>query len=251
MAITWHQSKCHFKSVSDSLENVTVSDTPYPPSEPATSEVTVKRPRRKGLQIGLRSLFLLTAAVAVWVIYVNNRRNITRLEGRITAMRPLAHELIIDDPNKIAIVKLDEMWFDENRWEIHLPAGKKYRICLATGGIDQTGTARVVKSERLAGGKHLFELEQERGSDGAQLTVFCDRVGLMTVRETKEWDPGTGSTGGGFFSQCSQLAPDQAVILFRRRFSRRNSTGQTKTPDGPTEGVLLWIEPIANSNAEP
>ena len=23
--------------------------------------------------------------------------------------------------NKIAVVKLDELWYDENRWEIHLP----------------------------------------------------------------------------------------------------------------------------------
>ncbi len=199
-----------------------------------------------GSQIGLRALFLLMAAIAVWVIYFNNRRNIAALEIRITAMRPLAHELIIDDVNKIAVVKLAEMWYDENRWEIHLPDGQ-YRICLATRGIDQQGLAPVVKSERLGAGKHLIELEQERESDGARVIVSWDRVELISIREPKEWDPGSGSAGGGAYSQSTQLAADQPVILFRRRFSLKGSTGQITAPDGPTEGVLLWIEPISNS----
>ena len=61
------------------------------------------------------------AAIAVWMTCFLNRRQNARLEARIQALLPLVHELVIDDPAKIAVVKLEEYWYDENRWEVYLP----------------------------------------------------------------------------------------------------------------------------------
>src|SRR4051812_6583864 len=91
-------------------------------------------------QFGLRSLILMTAALAAWLtVFVNRRFNET-LESRIQVMRPLAHVLEIDDPSKVAIVRLEEYWYDDHRWEVYLPAGQ-YQVCLATREIDNNGLA--------------------------------------------------------------------------------------------------------------
>jgi hypothetical protein len=40
------------------------------------------------------------------------------------------------------------------------------------------------------------------------------------------------------------------VVLFRRRFMRRDAKGRTSSPGSePVEGVLLWIERVDGSEA--
>jgi hypothetical protein len=186
-------------------------------------------------------LFLFMTAIAVWTVYFSNRHHIAALEARIAAMQPLAHELIVSDADKIAVVKLEELWYDENRWEISLP-DKPYRLCLATHEIDNGGFAPAVKSQQLGAGRHLMALKQQPGNPGWRVAVAWDGKELLAVEEPPGWYPGKGSTGGGQYSQCAELAADQPVVLFRRRFSQPDGTGRVTTPSGPTEGILLWIE---------
>ena len=226
-----------------------MSDSSHQPVAPKASDPIVTRPRPKGLQFGLRTLFMLMAAIAVWTTYFSNRHHIAVLEAGITAMRPLAHELIVNDADKIAVVKLAELWYDENRWEISLPDGV-YRLCLATREIDTDGLAPVVKSEPLAAGRHSLQLEQQEVNAGWRVTVAGDGKTLLAVEEPKPWYPGSGSTGGGLHSESAQLTPDQSVVLFRRRFTRPDGAGQVKSPSGPTEGILLWIEPNASPSRQ-
>jgi hypothetical protein len=227
-----------------------VSETSQQPVEPGTGLPATTRRDRKRWQVGVRTLFLLTAAIAVWLTYFINRRQNATLEARIRAMVPLAHELIVDDPKKIAVVKQEEYWYDENRWEIHLPDGR-YRLCLATRGIDDRGLAPVVKSRPIKAGRHHLALEQRRDEDAWRVTVACDGTGFLAVEEPKDWDPGIGSSGGGQYSASEQLAADEPAVLFRRRFRREVSKGQRKIPKGPTEGLLLWIEKVNGSDAGP
>ena len=58
--------------------------------------------RRFVLQWSIRTLLLLTAAVAVWVAFFKMRREVPPLEARIAAMRALARELIVEDEQKMA-----------------------------------------------------------------------------------------------------------------------------------------------------
>jgi hypothetical protein len=230
-----------------------VSDIPHRVSEPGNPIPAIKRADRRRWQVGLRTLFLLMAAVAVWMAYFINRRQSATLEARIKAMVPLAHELIIEDAKKIAVVKLEEYWYDENRWEISLPDGR-YRLCVATRGIDDMGLAPPVKSTPLKAGRHHIELEQRRDHDVWRVTVLWDETALLAVEERKDWDPGHGSAGGGQFARSEQLSPDKPVVLFRRRFMRevgKDQITQITTPPGPTEGILLWIERIAASSPTP
>lgn len=209
----------------------------------------VDRPGRRRWQIGLRTLILLMAAVAVWLTYFVNRRHNASLERRISAISPLAHELIIDDPKKVAFVKLEEHWFDENRWEIYLPEGA-FRLCLATRGIDIDGLAPVVISAPIASGTHHLVLEQERDQDLWRIKALWDESELITHEEPKNWG-GSGSTSTARSGQSAQSSPDQPILFLRRRFMRSDGSGRSTTRTGPTEGVLFWIERTAGPTAQP
>jgi hypothetical protein len=146
-------------------------------------------------------------------------------------------------------VKLEEYWYDENRWEIYLPEGQ-YRLCMATHGIDDNGLAPVVRSTAIRGGRHRLALEQQRDNDVWRVKVAWDGTEVLAVEEPKDWDPGSGSAGGGQYSISEQLPADKPAVLFRRRFMRGDAKGLTTTPNGPTEGILLWIERLAGPKPE-
>ncbi len=208
------------------------------PGDPAVVESS----RKSRWQFRLRTLFLLVAAIAVWLTFLVNREQNARLRSRIDALQPMAHELLIDDPGKIAVVKLEEYWYDENRWDLHLPPGN-YRLCLATRDVDDPGLAPLRESVPLAAGRHRIALDLEPDASGWRVRVAVDGAKVLEVTETREWDPGRGSTGGGEYSQSKQFPVEQPLVIFRRRFHRPTGAGSFSTPKGPCEGILLWIEP--------
>src|SRR4051794_9487637 len=106
-----HQSRSgaaqECRPVSDLEPRLARTDLPASVPEP---------PRRRGFQVSLRTLVLLIAAIGVWITYFNSRHQISSLGKRIASTRPLAHELVISDPSKIAVVKREELWMDDHRW---------------------------------------------------------------------------------------------------------------------------------------
>ncbi len=207
--------------------------------------MTEPKPRRRIWQIGLRTLFLLMTAAAVWTVYFSNRHALRSYEERIASMRPLARELNVEDTAKIAVVKLESHWYDENRWGVYLPPGK-FRLCLATREIADAGLAPVVKSVPLVSGRTILELENVPTNEGWQVRVTRDGAAILTADELKAWYPSVGSVGGGQFDRSEQLPADKPVVLFRRRFSQPKPGGGSTTPAGPTDGIMLWIEPVAS-----
>lgn len=214
-----------------------------------TPEPSTAAPPRRRWQVGLRTVVLLTAAAAVWLSYGLELRRIDDLKARIDSLRPLARELVVDDPNMIAVVKHEELWYDENAWDVHLPAGRRYHLCLATREIDAAsssppGPSRTVPMEP---GRRVITLDQVKDGDGWRVDVSYDGKVAASATEPKDWYPGTGSTGGGHFSSGRQSAADEPVVLFHRRFSGpRDANGRAPTPNGPADGVVLWIEPVAD-----
>jgi hypothetical protein len=202
------------------------------------------RGARRRWQVSLRTLVLLMAAIAVWLTWSVNRRQNALLEARIRSMVPLAHELVVDDLGKIAVVKREESWMDDNRWEIFLPAGQ-YRLCLATRTVAEQGLAPVVSSKPITAGRHDLSLDQKRDGDGWRVTAGWDGQALLTVAEPKEWDAGRGASSDPRFGVSEQVPADRPVVLYRRRFMHETAKGGSTTPVGHTEGILLWIERVA------
>jgi hypothetical protein len=161
-------------------------------------------------------------------------------------MRPLARELAVEDESQVAVIKQEPYWYDENRWAVYLPPylpPGKYRLCLATREIDEGGLAPVVKSVPLSPGRHALGLEQDKTDHGWQVVVQRDGQVILSSEEPQEWCPAVGSSGGGHFDRLEQREPSEPLVLFRRRFTRPAAGGRSMTPTGPTDGVLLWIEP--------
>jgi hypothetical protein len=198
-------------------------------------------------------LFLVTTVVAVWFSHFLNRREIELLESRIQSIRPLARELVVEDANKVAVVKLDDIWDNDDRWDIYLPDGI-YQLCIATRGVAEEGLSSIAKKVSISAGKHQIMLDQQKTSEDAagrwQLTVEVDGKLAVAVEESAEWASGS-SRGGGCFTLCTQLAPEKPAVLYRRRFAREGGKRQWSTPVGPTEGILLWIERTPESASSP
>jgi len=227
-----------------------VSDASQP-AQPSENDGAVSRPDRRRWQVGIRTLILITAAIAVWLAFFLNRAHNRTMEVRIKSMQSLAHELLIEDEKKVAVVQADPEWYDQNEWKIYLPKGE-YQLCLATRGIEDKGFPAKKESTRLAAGEHYLALEQPHDDTTCRVVIKDRGEAVLTAEEPKEWNPRSGSMGGGQYSQSEQLAANEPVVLFRRRFmGPRGAKGMTSVPKGPTEGILLWIEPVRGAIAKP
>jgi hypothetical protein len=223
-----------------------------PPLAAESTEASPSAKRRSSRrQLGVQRLILLVAAIAVWMAaYVNRQRN-TLLDDRIKVMVPLAHELIVDDPSKLAVVKLEQTLSDDNRWDLYLPSGA-YRLCLATRKVGEDGLAPLIKSVPIRSGNHRLALTQELTKTSGRVTVMEGKAMLLDMLETAEWYPDEGSIDVGHFSLNEQLPTDKPVILYRRRFYQPTGRPyESHMPKGPTAGILLWIERVEGSKPGP
>ena len=205
-----------------------------PPGTPAA--------RRSRWQFGLRAMLAVTALVAVWTAHLNNLREIRRLEGRIDAVRPLVRELEVPEPTRFAFVKLDALWYDDNRWDLHVPDGS-FRVCLATRGIERAGFPADFRWHPLPFGRHAMELRQSSDADVRRISVLVDGSPLVEAVEPKEWSPTAGTSTSemdrGDFVPGSR---DRRRFAFRRRFLMPKGQGSSAEPDEPGDGILLWVD---------
>ncbi len=196
-------------------------------------------------------MLLLMAIVAAWVPYVRFRQQIPAIEQQIASMREMAYELVIEDPKHIAIVKLPKTWYEEKRWDIYLPEGG-YELRLATHEVDASGFPSATEQSLLSAGRHRIEFRQSRKVNCWKFTVMVDDRPSIEAIVDADWDSNHGSqTQTGYGERSVQVAPDKPVILFRRRFMQPTGGDSSTTPQGPTEGVMLWIERIGEDDSEP
>lgn len=217
---------------------------------PAESAISPARPKRRWWQLRLGTLILLIAALAVWLSwYADHRRN-EALEQRLRVMRPIARELIVQDPTQAAIVKREETWHDENLWDVYLPAGS-YEVCLATREIGDRGLPAVAHRRRIRveppARPRVFELRMtwEDQRTRRRIEILENGATLLSVVEPREWNSDSTSTQHGF-SKSSTCDPARPMELFRRRFLRDDGTGQLRAPTVPSEGLLFWFEPASS-----
>jgi hypothetical protein len=226
------------------------SDAPSLASELSDRASALGRPRRRWWQISMRTAFLIMAAIGVWMAYFANRRQNALVQSRIDTLVPLAHELVVDDPAKIAVVYMEEYWFSDDRWEIYLPEGK-YRLSLATRGIDAGGGfPATAKGTEIAAGGHIIAFEQREQEGGWRIVALCDGKDVLAVDETKEWEGKSGANSAGQGSPSEQLAPEKPVVFKRMNFMRPYDYSKATSREAAPEGVLLWLERVSTPGAK-
>ena len=82
----------------------------------------------------------------------------------------------------------NELWMDDNRWEVYLPGGE-YRLNLATRGIEGGGLVPPLKSVAIPAGRRQLQLEQKQESETYRVAVNIDGKKAMEAgEEPKEAD---------------------------------------------------------------
>ena len=211
-------------------------------SDAAERQDVAPRRRRFRLQWSLQTLLLLTAAVAVWVACFRLRQQIPRLEQEIDSLKRVARELIVEDEEQIAVVRLPQMWYDEMRWEMYLPEGE-YVMRLATRRIGEQGLPPAVGQTPVSGGRHRIELMRSNDGSGQEITILFDDRPVIEAEERPDWNPGSGFISGTAIGPCVQFPAQEPLVLSRWRFLQRSKGGRSVAPKGPTKGLMLWIEP--------
>ncbi len=218
-----------------------MTDLSNRPDGPNVQTPPADPPIRRRWQIGMRTLFLLICAVAVWLGVVMNREKTRAMQARLDVIRSLARELEVEDPARIAIVKKQDQWMDEDRWDLYLPEGS-YRICMATREVGDTGFAPVIKSVPIAPGRHRLALDQRTQGKVWRAVLTCDGSEQLTIEEPETFT-GDSSTNSNEVSISEQFPPERPVVLSRRQFSDSKSGVGSGAPNGKSDGLMVWIEP--------
>jgi len=92
--------------------------------------------------------------------------------------------------------------------------------------------------------RHEVSLVQEDlpDSKGRRIIISVDDAPVIETTEPAGWDPGAGSSDLGGHDRVKQIPTDGPLVLLRRCFMVRQPGGSSATPQGPSSGILLWIE---------
>ena len=214
------------------------------------------RPARRRIRPhwNLLTLLLLVPVVASWTMVLIKRRENIRLQDGIQTMLAQSTKLRIEYPDRVAVVRLPETWYDETKWELALPSaeavasgGATYKLCLATRDIGDPGEAIPPASEMmLPPGMHQIELKIARDQGNWKIIALLDNKPVIEIAEPADWDPGRGGVSSGASMEQSYQPSNIAtpVELYREVFSVAKANGGFGRPDQPSNGVLMWLQPI-------
>ena len=212
------------------------------PAQPETGLRSTK-PGGFSLQIPLLTFFLVIALFAVSLVCWQAGQSIERVEHQLEGLRDVARELEVDDPTQFAVVDKVDQWFGENNFEIYVPTGQSYQLCLALDAIDKKGIPNPQSFVCLPAGVHRIEIVYDANGDEPTIEILIDGQTVIEESRPKGWEPRVGSSGGMQFSRNLQFPVAEPVVLFRRRFMERLSNGSVAVPKNPSAGILVWVEP--------
>lgn len=205
----------------------------------------------------LLTLMLLAAAVCTWSLYYRLRHDNARLHVGIQTMKDQSRKLRIEHPDRLAVVRLPESWYDETKWDVALPSeeavavgGATYKLCLATREIDLPKEGLPPAAEFvLPPGRHQIELKTRRKQGEWKVIALLDDQPVIEISEPADWDPGHG--GGGTGVRCEHPyqpgSATQPVVLYDWVF---RADEDRSLPQGPANGVLLWLQPLTDSEKD-
>jgi hypothetical protein len=213
-------------------------DSPQPVSKPAA---------RRRWQWSLRTLLLLTAAIAAWTAYYQVRRQSEIVRREIASMENVTRRLTVNDQQQFAAIKQQPMWHNDDRWQVYLPPGNAYRMKLVTREVDIDDFPEAPWQSSIEAGRHeiAYAYEYDTKAESGRLKVLVDGQVVIEATEGPPWNPSIGfSSHNDSFERVVQKPLSQPLVLTRRRFMIPDPAGggSSSSFKGPVSGVLLWIE---------
>jgi hypothetical protein len=206
-------------------------------------EVEHATPRKRFglLQWNLSTLFLLTAAIAVWAGFMRYTQSISELSRQIDVMKqfaadPLKHK----DSQRILVRNVQDYWSDRRAWDVYLP-DDEYAVRLATHDIVESGLAPFAFESPVKGGWHRVELQAVDFEPRPRYLVLVDGQQVIHVLEEPERGPRNGF--GHEFCNGTEES-DRPLVLLRKVFHWPHED------EGRANGILLWIERVRPERAE-
>ena len=204
-------------------------------------------PQRR--RLSLLHVFLVIAIAAIVTAFWDARRQTQTLQAQLPALRSAARELIIEDPREYAAVHRHETWWDEMVWDVYLPPGNDYQLCIAEGMIGDDGFIEPADRLPIGAGRPTIEVDIDGTEDARVFTLMVDgqkRWSRHTAVEQVIPNESSGSSGGSEIGDSASQPTDQPLVLFKRRYHRapRNRSWNS---DDPNPGYLLWIETAEGS----
>ena len=155
---------------------------------------------RKLPRLTLASLMLLVSltciATAWWQLRIKNHH----LQTEIDIAKQLSPVLEVQNTSHYAALRRVPTWWREAKWDVYLPPGNTYRICLAcdeiTGDVSQM-PPRVRGTHEITAGQYVFELTLDIDDDASSVEVLVDNQAVIRFSESSDWNPLGSSFGGG------------------------------------------------------
>lgn len=203
----------------------------------------------------LLTLILVTSVVCTWSLYYRLRHDNARLRVGIQTMKGQSRKLRIDHPDRLAVVRLPESWYDELKWEVALPSektvaagGARYKLCLATREIDLLKEGFPPASEFiLPPGRHQIEIKTRREQGEWNIIALLDDQPVIEISESADWNPGHGGAGTGALWEHPYQpgSATQPVMLYRETFKMEKDRSLLQ---GPANGLLFWLQPLTDND---
>lgn len=212
--------------------------TPVAETEPACP------PKSKGRRwsFSLATLLLLTALLITVVSHV-------RTSWQLSAIRRETHALEAGPLQRIYVRKLPVTGGGLWQWKVRVPAGNKFRFCLATQNIGADNFPEP-EEELLIGYEgeftaHLIEHPLEQGGMKKGLSLWIAQSGVTMFMPLKPEEPrminGTSFPEIAAYGKTESFPTDERVVLIR---AQHMTGARTAIPAPPGPGFLLWIEPV-------
>lgn len=208
-------------------------------------------------RVTLVDLLLVITAVATAMAYHRTHQQLGEVRFSLASLRPLARELRIEDPAKIAAVTRMPTSPGEMILDVYVPpqrrTQKPQRLALSLEGVAEHGAdapfPTPVQTHPIASGRREVEIRhiepQSHGNPTGehQIDILLDGEVVISARRPPNWIPAGGWTSTGTLTDSRTFAPDRPAELHRRRFNQPVGTGPSNTAMATTDpGILLWIE---------